>query len=134
MLALIAWWAFIAFRMVRSAKQDSGPTGLPGDLPNWHNRPGELSSFLGLTLIELAVILAILRPRSYAHSWRRALAAVAVVTPWLVVFVAMMIHAGGVMVLHVLWLGGLWIGIAVLAVISGAMSLARAHKLGQRPI
>jgi hypothetical protein len=131
LVVLFAWWGFTATRMVLSARYDHGPTGLAGDLPNWHNRPGELWSYLALTLVEGAALLAILRPRSYEHSWRRAMVAGTVITPWLLLFGAMMIHSGGIMVMHFVWLGALWAGMWFLAGISGLLELARedgAHR------
>jgi hypothetical protein len=80
---LVAWWAFIVVRMIADARRDHGPTGLPNDRPNWHNLPGDLSSYIELSAAELLVILLIVRPLSYDHSWRRALTAFALLTPWL---------------------------------------------------
>lgn len=123
-VALFVWWGFTTIGMVLSAQHDHGPTGLAGDLPNWHNRPGELWSYLALTLAEAAVVLAILRPTSYEYSWGRAVAAGTVLTPWLVLFGAMMIHSGGIMAMHFVWLGGLWTGMWLLAGVSGLFKLA----------
>ncbi len=122
--APIVGWAYAAARMVADAHRDFGPTGLAGDLPNWHNRPGDLSWYVVLSLIELACILLILRPRSYTRSWRRALSALLLFTPWTLFFGSLIVHSGGIMVIHFAWLAGLLIGLAALTGISSVASLA----------
>jgi hypothetical protein len=133
-VALFVWWGFTAIRMVLSAHRDPGPTGLAGDLPNWHNRPGELQTYLALTLGELAVVLAILRPRSYHRSWGRAVMGGVIITPWLLLFGTMMIHSGGVMVMHFVWLGGLWAGVWLLAGISVLLTFARKTRRDEQVV
>lgn len=72
-LALVAWWVFTVVRMWLDAQQDLGPTGLPDDIPNWHNRPGDLWRFAAISAGELVAVLLVLRPHSYLRSWGRAL-------------------------------------------------------------
>jgi hypothetical protein len=122
--APIVGWTYAAARMVADAHRDLGPTGLAGDLPNWHNRPGELSWYLVLSLVELACVLLILRPHSYTRSWRRALSALLLFAPWTLFFGGLIMHSGGIMVIHFAWLAGLLIGLAALMGISGVANLA----------
>ena len=117
-IALVAWWAFIAVRMIVDARHDVGPTGLPYDLPNWHNLPGDLRFYLALSVAESLTVLSILRPLSYSYSWRRALGAFVLMTPWTLFWGLFMIHSGGIMVLHFFWLVGVWIGLALLTGVS----------------
>jgi hypothetical protein len=116
--------------MRRSAVRDPGPTGLPNDLPNWHNRPGNLRHYAILVLIEAVVALLLMRPWSYDRSWGRALIAAVVLMPWLLLNLMVMIHSGGIMVLHTLWLLALWLLFVGAAAWSGA---ARAWSRAPRP-
>ena len=114
---LFAWALYCLTRMVLGARRDPGPSGLSGDLPNWHNRDGDLSFFVTLLIVELAVVLFILRPSTYQRSWGRALSATATVTVWTIPFLLTILHSGNVMVSHVVWL----LGVAALL---GALSVA----------
>jgi hypothetical protein len=115
--------------MWRSAMNDPGPTGLPNDLPNWHNRPGDLNRNALLVVAEALVALAVIRPWSYARSWGRALAAVTLFAPWVLLNFMFMVHSGGIMVLHTLWLVALWLGF----VIATAWSAGARVAGGVRP-
>ncbi|MEO7733557.1 MAG: hypothetical protein ABIY55_21520, partial [Kofleriaceae bacterium] len=120
-------------RMVGDAGRDTGATGLPDDFPNWHNRPGDLSAFVIMTVVELLVILAILRPWSYSRSWKRPLFAATLFMPWLLLFGAVIVHSGGIMVIHAVWLAGVWSGLVLLAVSTGLANLAaRSAGCGER--
>jgi hypothetical protein len=99
-VTVLAWWGFIAWRMWLDMRRDPGPTGLPGDLENFHNRPGDLSQVLTMTVVELLFVLVILRPWSYQRSWGRSLAALLLLTPWTLFYLLILIHSGGIMVLH----------------------------------
>ena len=129
---LLGWWIFIACSMWRSMRSDPGATGLAGDLPNLHNRPGDLSLYLGLTIAELLVLLLILRPATYRRSWGRALAASALLTPWTLLFLALLIHSGGIMALHFLWLAGLLVGLLALTVVSSIAAVRSKSGVVQR--
>jgi hypothetical protein len=113
--------------MWRSAVVDPGPTGLPGDLPNLHNRPGDLGRNLRYVIAEAALALLLLRPWSYRHSWRRALLAALLLAPWVLFNVAFLIHSGGVMALHTFWLVLLWLACAAAAAVSGVRA-ARVRR------
>ena len=113
--------------MWRSAVRDPGPTGLPGDLPNWHNRAGDLTSMTRFVLVEAAVALLIFRPWSYDRNWGRAVVAILLFTPWLLLNLMLLIHSGGIMVLHTLWLLVLWLSFLAIAVHSGAAAAKAAH-------
>jgi hypothetical protein len=112
---LLGWWGFVEWPMQRAMRRDPGPTGLPGDLPNWHNSPCDLTAFLVMTLLEPVVVAGLLRPWSYDRSWRRASRAFMIPLPWTLLFLLMLMHSGSVMVWHVTWLVGLILGIACLA-------------------
>ena len=123
-LSIVCWWLLSITLMCLNAYRDRGATGQPGDLPNWHNRSGDLPFFLGLMSAELAVLLAVLRPWSYHHSWGRALSAALLITPWLFLGVVVLIHSGGIMVAHVLWLAVTWVALLATTVVSVVRSTA----------
>lgn len=72
---------------------------------------GELQSILGVTAVELALSIAILRPWSYERSWGRALLTLLVFTPWILLWGALGLHAGPTTHAHTVWLLLYWIGL-----------------------
>ena len=119
--------------MLRSSVTDPGPTGLPGDLTNLHNWPGDLARNAALVLVAAGVALLILRPWSYHRSWLRALCAAVLFAPWLAFNFLLLIHSGGIMTLHALWLFGLWILFAVATIRSGIAALAAWRSPSEQP-
>ena len=128
----LLWFAgagsVVLLLMAISAMRDIGPTGLPGDLPNWHNRPSDYSRFALAVLFEGFVAVLLLRPWSYNRSWGRSACTFLLLLPWLSLNLLMMIHSGGIMVIHTLWLFALWTGCGVAAVWPGALSLLRTTR------
>jgi hypothetical protein len=124
--------ACVLLLMWRSAVRDPGPTGLPGDLPNWHNRPGDLASVTRFVLVEAVVAFVIFRPWSYHRNWRRAVTAILLFAPWLLLNLMMLIHAGQIMLLHTLWLLVLWVSFLAVALYSGtaAANAAQTSSVG----
>ncbi|HEY9225918.1 MAG TPA: hypothetical protein VIP11_04680 [Gemmatimonadaceae bacterium] len=110
--------------MWRSAIADQGPTGLPNDLPNWHNRAGELGIYASFVFVEAAVALLIVRPWSYDRSRGRALGAAVLFAPWVLLNLMMLIHSGGIMVLHALWLVILWGSLLGTVLVSASVAAA----------
>ena len=113
-----------------SALRDPGPTGLPHDLKYLHNFPHDLRKNAVLVLIEAVVVLLLIRPWSYNRDSGRTLIAALVFTPWLLLNLVFMIHSGGIMALHTLWLLALWlsfVGVAVWSGVAGMMSRSPRH-------
>jgi hypothetical protein len=119
--------------MWRSALRDPGPTGLPNDLRYLHNFPGDLPQNAILVLIEAAIALLLIRPWSYNRNSGRALVAAVVFVPWLLLNLMFMIHSGGIMVLHTLWLLALWLSFVGATAWSGVARLvSRAPRPAER--
>src|SRR5262245_60956840 len=59
---------------------------------------------IALTAAEAAVLYLIIRPSSYAHSWKRAALALLLFSPWLAISFALLLHAPAYGFVHVLWL------------------------------
>jgi hypothetical protein len=66
---------------------------------NW---PGDLPGALAQLAVEGVILYAILRPHSYHHSWKRCLAALAVLLPWTFVDMFVIAHTGRIW--HGVWL------------------------------
>jgi len=109
-LALVGAWAATAILALRDDALDPYDPSLVGTAQYGHNSEGILAFVLPLTVVELAVALAILRPASYHASWLRAGAAFLVFAAWSLVSLMATMHAGGVMALHALWVMALALG------------------------
>jgi hypothetical protein len=114
--------------MVRDWIRDPGPTGREGDLVNWHNAPGDLWTFGLLLAAEVAVLYAVLRPWSYRRSWGRAVLALALCTPPLLIAIVLLIHSGGIMALHALWLMVVFALLLVCTVVSALAAWRHRHR------
>jgi hypothetical protein len=88
-----------------------------------HNHQHALAHGLGVTLVELAVVYFILRPWSYRRSWLRPLGALVLYLPWTAFSMLMTMHAGGVFILHFLWLLAVVLILTVCSVWSGVAAL-----------
>jgi hypothetical protein len=103
LLPLLAWVA-VAALMVRDDVNDPFDPQLTGTARYGHNHSGALVDVLVITVMELLVIYAILRPWSLDSSrWRRAMALALVFVPWTMISMLSAMHAGGIVALHVLW-------------------------------
>jgi len=84
-----------------------------------HNAPGALGVVLGATFLELLIFLIILRPGSYLRSWGRPLAGLVVLGPLIWLSLLMSMHAGGILLIHLLWVLVLAALCVLLVLISG---------------
>jgi hypothetical protein len=87
---------------------------------------GELRFILMVTLLEITISLGVLRPWSYRRSWIRVLVLLLLLTPWLLLWGALGLHAGPTTHTHTLWLV-FWIGLLGAAIVSGT-SAVRARR------
>ncbi|MGL4768163.1 MAG: hypothetical protein ACRCV6_08830 [Formosimonas sp.] len=69
-----------------------------------HNGAFEFQTTAFAVVVELLVAYAVLRPWSYQQSWGRALSALIMLVPWLMLNLVLLMHAGGIAALHVMWL------------------------------
>jgi hypothetical protein len=89
-----------------------------------HNQFGALANGIMLTVLELVVLLAILRPWSYDRSWGRSLVAALLLLPVTAFSMLMTMHAGGIITLHFLWTLAALIGVTI-AFVAGVVSRYR---------
>jgi len=113
------FWLLTAVLMSLNYSADPYSPSLEGASRYGHNHDGALTAGLSLTLVELFVVYAILRPSSYQRSWIRSVVALVVFVPWTACSVLMTMHAGGVIGLHCLWVVPLVLLLAVCAAWSG---------------
>ena len=122
-------WASVAAAMGASWSSDPYDPALTGTDAYGHNGEGGLSFGLMLTGIEALVLLFALRPWSYtARSWARPLVTLGAALPWTLLSALLTMHAGGIIVLHLLWLLAVDAALAVLTV---AMALAAQVIISQ---
>ena len=106
---LLVLWLLTIAAMVRDyyVVDPVDPT-LEGTAAYGHNADGTLFTMVLFTAIELAVLHGLLRPWTASRPGQRVLARIGWVLPLVVVWTFMsavlMMHAGGVVVLHTLWL------------------------------
>lgn len=112
-LVLVGAWAATVILAIRDAALDPHDPSRIGTAQYGHNSEGVLAAVLPLTVVELAVALAILRPASYHAAWPRAAAAFLVFAAWSVASLLATMHAGGVVALHALWVMVLALGCLV---------------------
>lgn len=113
----IGFWAAGVLLMVYSYVSEP-PTALPAPESYGHSYSGELRIMLAVTSVEMVIFALILRPWSYDRSWLRALLALSLLTPWLLLWGAFGIHAGPATHTHTAWLLLLWAVLAVSCVSS----------------
>ncbi len=68
--------------------------------------------------LETLVFYIVIRPRSYSHSWLRALAAFLIAIAILLFFGVALIHAPPFMFWHWLWLAGITVVLVILLITS----------------
>jgi hypothetical protein len=122
---LPALWVATASMMVHDWASDPYDPVLTGTDRYGHNHESALVDGLVGTLIELAVLIAILRPWSYDRSWGRSLVAAALLAPWTAISMVLSMHQGGIVALHFMWVFFALVGVFVAFLVS-ASSVYRA--------
>jgi hypothetical protein len=92
-----------------------------------HNHEGALRDGLLLTFVELVVFLAILRPWTPARSLGRAAAALILFVPWSLGSLVLVMHAGGIMTMHAMWMLVLT-AVALVCLVGRAVATLRSHR------
>lgn len=100
---LVLLWITAAAAMVLDHRGDPYDPARSGTAVYGHNGPDSLWLGLVVTFVELLIVWAILRPGSYQRSWGRAAIGLGLLGPWLVVSLMATMHAGGIVVIHLLW-------------------------------
>jgi hypothetical protein len=61
-------------------------------------------TFIVITTVESLILYAIIRPRTYSRSWKRSLAALLLLFPWLAVCAILLMHQPAYVFMHFFWL------------------------------
>jgi hypothetical protein len=118
-------WTVVTATMVRGWHRDPYDPSLRGTESYFHNPAGALTTGIRFISIDILVLYAVLRPWSYDRSWRRALAALVLFTPWAVLNTFSLMHAGSVWATHVMAVLAIWLGLALLLAVSGIATLVQ---------
>jgi hypothetical protein len=111
---VLGWTALAAVLMVLSAVfHGIAPWG---SRAYGQNLPGELTRNLLMMAGEAIVLLKLLKPWSFRHSWARALLVLGLVTPYALLYLGATMHSGPISTVHALWLIGFVLVLPVVVV------------------
>src|SRR5262245_8218170 len=113
---LLGMWLGTVLLMLQDYAGDPYDPLRTGTSAYGHNSQDILGTVLPLTVGEILFALIILRPRSYRASWGRAVLAFVVLFAWGLFSLAISMHAGGVVMLHGLWVVALALACLVAAI------------------
>lgn len=103
--------------MVRDFLVDPFDPARTGTAAYGHNHEGALPSFAVWALCELVVLHLVLAPGSATAGVGRAVVALLLLAPWALFSLMLAMHAGGVIVLHALWVVALAAGSLVVLLV-----------------
>jgi len=126
-LLLPGLWAIIVAWMAVAAARDPFDPTRQGTSRYGHNDPGTLGLGIVVTLVELLLALAVLRPWKPGPAWIRLGVALVLLVPWGLFSGIMCLHAGSVFIIHFLWLALLLV--AVVAALVGQVAGVIARKV-----
>lgn len=86
---------------------------------------GGVLTFIVITTIESLILYAIIRPRTYARSWKRSGAALLLFFPWLAVCAILLMHQPPYVFMHFFWLLLVNLILLVLCIYSTVAQLGR---------
>ena len=126
----ITFWSLGVILMVLTYVSNPHDPTLRGTAAYGHTSPGELRTMLWITAAEILTFLVVLRPWSYDHAWPRAVVALVLLTPWLLLWGALGMHSGPTTGTHGLWIVLFWLGLVVAAIVSavGGFRTRRASR------
>lgn len=127
-VGLLLLWAATVAAMIYDHLSDPFDATRVGTDAYGHNTPGTLGVCLGATFLELMLILMILRPDSYLRSWGRPIVALLVLAPLIGLSLMMAMHAGNILLLHLLWLLVLAALCVLLVLISGTAAFLNRDR------
>jgi hypothetical protein len=126
---LAALWALFAALMINDALHDPYDPTLEATHRYGHNHDGALREGLMATVIELAVLYLVLRPWSTAgRPWLRVLVMLLPLIPWTLVSAVITMHAGGITMIHFVWLLAVVLVLVVSLFVSVAKAIGRSRR------
>ena len=127
----VGFWSVGVALMTQTYLSNPPDPTLGGIEAYGHTWAGELRTMLWITGGEVLTFLLILRPWSYYQAWSRSVAALVLLTPWMVLWGGLGMHSGPTTGTHGLWLLTFWLGLVVAAIVSGigAVRTRRASRV-----
>lgn len=102
--------------MAMDWRDDPFDPSLAGTRRYGHNHDGALTQMAVWVLIELVVLYVVLGPGSARAQIWRAVVALVIFVPWTLLSLALVMHAGGVVAVHGLWLLVVCVGLVAVLV------------------
>jgi hypothetical protein len=102
-LGLVCAWLAVVVLMVLDHRRDPYDPSREATATYGHNDEGALAHGIVMTLVELVVFLVVLRPWGARRSTGRAAAALVLFGAWSVLSLVWVMHAGGIMAIHAVW-------------------------------
>jgi hypothetical protein len=124
--SLAALWTLTAAWMVVDGLRDPYDPSREGSERYGHNHESALRDGLLVSLVELAVLCVVLQPwKKGGRSWLRLLAMLIFLVPWTLFSAMLCMHAGGIAMIHLLWLLAVVLVLVAALVVSGAAGILR---------
>jgi hypothetical protein len=125
-LSLALLWILFAAAMVLNGLGDPYDPARKGTLAYGHNHQGALRDGLLGSLVELALLYVVVQPwKKGGRTWLRVLVALLLLVPWTLFSGVMCMHAGGIVVIHFLWLLAVVVALVGALAASGGAAVAR---------
>ena len=115
---LPALWTLTAAWMAVSYARDPYDPALADTRRYGHNGEGALQLGIVVSLVELLVLLAVLRPWKPGPAWGRLFVALGLLLPWALFSAILTMHAGSVIMIHLLWVGVLFVALGIALFVS----------------
>lgn len=120
---LLVLWGMFAALIALSGFRPDGYFLRDSSAEEWRYPALGVSLVLVLSVAELALLWAILRPKTYCRSWRRSLCAAVVFLVLVLLFSMLLLHMPHYVTGHVLWLATLFLLCLVLFCLSVVATL-----------
>jgi hypothetical protein len=112
---IIAPWPILMGLAFRARMADAFDPSASAFGTNW---PGDVAHVALFGAVEVAVLIAIMRPWSYRRSWGRAALAAILFAAYGLFTLLVGMHAGSILGIHALWLLALGVSMAITAFVS----------------
>lgn len=126
-------WCGFACWMLLDWQRDPYDPSLTATRAYGHNAEGSLALGLAASVLELAVFYAVTCPfLTRRPRWFFVLPLIAIVplAGWFVVCALLSMHAGGITMIHLIWLMALGVALLVESILSGVTGLAPPPRRG----
>ena len=131
---LATLWAVFAVFILTSGARPDGYFLRDSPADQWQYPYVGVFVVFVLSVAELGLFTAILRPRSYSRSWGRALAAVGVSLALFVAYALALMHMPHYVVAHALWIVSLFASCLVILCVSSVSAIRQSRKASAKAV